>query len=106
MKYNIIEGPVLNDSVSRNVLCGTAFLISYTWIDSSGYLPFVLFDPKSNPLVIRIKIVPRFPMNPFFSLTKMPSGIFGVMTKLDRIGRKDFVDGNAQFIFCPVEIVS
>ena len=45
-------------------------------------------------------------MNVFYSLTKMPSGIFGVMTKLDRIGRKDFVDGNAQFIFCPVEIVS
>ena len=27
----------------------------------------------------------------------------GAMSKLDRIGRNDFRDGNAQFIFCPVD---
>ena len=96
----------MNDSVSRIVLGGTAYHIRFTWIDSAGYWTFGLYDTQNKPLVIGIKIVPRFPMNVFYSLTKMPSGIFGVMTKLDRIGRKGFVDGNAQFIFCPVEIVS
>lgn len=106
MEYTIIEVPDMNDSVSRVVLAGTAYHIRFTWIDSAGYWTFGLYDTQNKPLVIGIKIVPRFPMNVFYSLTKMPSGIFGVMTKLDRIGRKDFVDGNAQFIFCPVEIVS
>lgn len=106
MEYTIIEVPDMNDSVSRVVLAGTAYHIRFTWIDSAGYWTFGLYDTQNKPLVIGIKIVPRFPMNVFYSLTKMPSGIFGVMTKLDRIGRKDFVDGNAQFIFCPVEITS
>ena len=106
MDYIIIEVPDMNDSVSRIVLGGTAYHIRFTWIDSAGYWTFGLYDTQNKPLVIGIKIVPRFPMNVFYSLTKMPSGIFGVMTKLDRIGRKDFVDGNAQFIFCPVEITS
>ena len=106
MEYTIIEVPDMNDSVSRIVLGGTAYHIRFTWIDSAGYWTFGLYDTQNKPLVIGIKIVPRFPMNVFYSLTKMPSGIFGVMTKLDRIGRKDFVDGNAQFIFCPVEISS
>lgn len=106
MEYTIIEVPDMNDSVSRIVLGGTAYHIRFTWIGSAGYWTFGLYDTQNKPLVIGIKIVPRFPMNVFYSLTKMPSGIFGVMTKLDRIGRKDFVDGNAQFIFCPVEITS
>ena len=106
MEYTIIEVPDMNDSVSRIVLGGTAYHIRFTWIDSAGYWTFGLYDTQNKPLVIGIKIVPRFPMNVFYSLTKMPSGVFGVMTKLDRIGRKDFVDGNAQFIFCPVEITS
>ena len=106
MEYTIIEVPDMNDSVSRIVLGGTAYHIRFTWIDSAGYWTFGLYDTQNKPLVIGIKLVPRFPMNVFYSLTKMPSGIFGVMTKLDRIGRKDFVDGNAQFIFCPVEITS
>lgn len=106
MEYTIIEVPDMNDSVSRIVLGGTAYHIRFTWIDSAGYWTFGLYDTQNKPLVIGIKIVPRFPMNVFYSLTKMPSGIFGVMTKLDRIGRKDFVGGNAQFIFCPVEITS
>ena len=106
MEYTIIEVPDMNDSDPRIVVGGTAYHIRFTWIDSAGYWTVGLYDTQSKPLVIGIKIVPRFPMNVFYSLTKMPSGIFGVMTKLDRIGRKDFVDGNAQFIFCPVEIVS
>lgn len=104
MEYTIIEVPDMNDSVSRIVLGGTAYHIRFTWIDSAGYWTFGLYDTQNKPLVIGIKIVPRFPMNVFCSLTKMPSGIFGVMTKLDRIGRNDFIEGNAQFIFFPVEI--
>ena len=106
MEYTIIEVPDMNDSVSRVVLAGTAYHIRFTWIDSAGYWTFGLYDTQDNPIVIGVKIVPRFPINVFYSLTRMPTGIFGVMTKLDRIGRNDFTEGNAQFIFCPVEIRS
>ncbi len=104
MDYTIIEVPDMNDSVSRVVLNNTAYQIRFTWNDTGQYWKFGLYDAQSNPIVIGVKIVPRFPINVFYGVTRLPDGIFGVMTKKERIGRKDFVDGTASFIFCPVEI--
>lgn len=104
MDYIVIEVPDMNDSVSRVVLAGTAYLIRFTYNDTCDYWKFSLYNAQNEPIVLGIKIVPRFPLNVFYGVTKLPDGVFGVMTKLDRIGRNDFVDGNAQFVFCPVEI--
>lgn len=104
MEYSIIEVPDMNDSISRIVLAGTAHLIRFTYNDTGDYWKFSLYNAQNEPIVLGIKIVPRFPLNVFYGVTKLPNGVFGVMSKLDRIGRKDFVDGKAQFVFCPVEI--
>lgn len=104
MEYIIIEVPDMNDSISRVVLAGTAYLIRFTYNDTCDYWKFSLYNAQNEPIVLGIKIVPRFPLNVFYGVTKLPDGVFGVMTKLDRIGRKDFLNGNAQFVFCPVEI--
>lgn len=106
MEYIIIEVPDMNDSVSRVVLAGTAYLIRFTYNDTCDYWKFSLYNAQNEPIVLGIKIVPRFPLNVFYGVTKLPDGVFGVMTKLDRIGRNDFLNGNAQFVFCPVEIES
>ena len=103
MEYTIIEVPDLNDSMSRVVLNGKAYLIRITWNDRGGFWKFGLYDTQSQPIVIGIKIVPRFPMNLFYGVTALPSGVFGVMTKLEHIGRNDFLDGKASFVFCPAE---
>ena len=68
----------------------------------AGHANIVIY-PNLSAGNIGVKLVPRFPLNVFYGVTKLPSGVFGVMTKLDRIGRKDFVEGNAQFVFGPVE---
>ena len=106
MEYIIIEVPDMNDSVSRVVLAGTAYLIRFTYNDTCDYWKFSLYNAQNEPIVLGVKIVPRFPLNVFYGVTKLPDGVFGVMTKLDRIGRNDFLNGNAQFVFCPVEIES
>jgi hypothetical protein len=103
MDYTVIEVPNMNDSVSRIVLNNTAYQIRFTWNDTGGYWKFGLYDAQSNPIVIGIKIVPQFPLNVFYGATKLPDGIFGVISKQKRIGRNDFQTGNAQFVFCPVE---
>lgn len=104
MDYIIIEVPDLNDSISRVVLNGNAYQIRFTWNETGGYWKFGLYDTQSEPIVVGAKIVPRFPLNVFYGVTKLPDGIFGVMTKLEHIGRDDFKNGNASFVFCPVEI--
>ena len=103
MEYTIIAVPDLNDSISRIVLNSTVYQIRFTYNDTGDYWKFGLYDSQANPIVIGIKIVPQFPLNLFYGYTDLPWGVFGVFSKLDRIGRNDFADGNAQFIFCPAE---
>lgn len=104
MNYTVIEVPDLNDSVSRIVLAGTPYQIRFTYNDTKNYWKFSLYSAQGEPIALGIKIVPQFPLNLFHGLTKLPSGVFGVFTRLNRIGRNDFSGGNAQFIFCPVAI--
>lgn len=101
MDYTIIEVPDMNDSVSRVVLSGKQYNIRFTYNDTCDFWKFSLYDTQSNPIVLGIKIVPQFPLNIFFGVSEIPSGVFGVLTKLDRIGRNDFLDGKAKFIFVP-----
>ena len=102
MDYIIIEVPDMNDSVSRVVLNGVAYYIRFTYNDTGDYWKFGLYDSLKEPIVVGIKIVPNFPLNLFYGVTRLPFGVFGVTANLDRIGRNDFKRGNAKFIFAPL----
>ena len=103
MEYTIIEIPDMNDSISRIVLSGKVYNIRFTYNDTADYWKVGLYDSLNRPIVLGIKIVPRFPLNAFYGITEIPEGIFGVISNLDRIGRNDFKNGKAQFVFMPVE---
>ena len=104
MEYIIIEVPDLNDSVSRIVLNGKEYRIRFTYNSSGDYWKFSLYNTEGVPIVYGLKIVPNFPLNLFSGATDLPSGFFGTLTSLSRIGRNDFKNEKAKFIFCPVEI--
>lgn len=104
MNYTIIEVPDMNDSVSRIVLSKKAYLIRFTYNDTFDYWKFSLYDDQHKPIILGVKIVPNFPLNVFSGIAKLPDGVFGVFTKLTRIGREDFLNQKAQFVFCPVQI--
>lgn len=102
MDFSIIEVPDMNDSISRIVLAGKQYLLRFTYNDTGGYWCFGLSDSLGNIILSGVKIVPSFPLNLFYySVAEMPAGVFGVLTELDKIGRNDFKDGKAKFIFCP-----
>lgn len=104
MKYTIIEVPDMNDSVSRINISGKPYYIRFTYNDTCDYWKFSLYNSLKEPIVLGIKVVPSFPLNLFYGVTKIPDGIFGVLTNLDRVGRNDFKSGKAKFIFCPVDL--
>lgn len=101
MEYTIIEVPDMNDSISRIVLNGKQYNIRFTYNDTCDYWKFSLYDAQSKPIVLGIKIVPMFPLNVFYGVSDIPKGVFGALSKLERIGRNDFADGKAKFIFAP-----
>ena len=101
MDYIIIEVPDMNDSVSRIVLGEKQYQIRFTWNDTGCFWSFGLSDSLGNPLLIGVKIVPQFPLNLFSGDEKLPQGVFAVLTEKDRIGRMDFLEEGAKFVFIP-----
>lgn len=99
MKTTEISVPDFNDSFSRVVLSGKEYLIRFSYVDTFGYWTFGLFTTQKQPIVQGIKIVPRFPLNLYCSTQDMPNGVFGVFTELERIGRRDFIEGRAAFTY-------
>lgn len=102
MDYIIIEVPDMNDSTSRIVLNDTAYFIRFTYNDTSDYWKFSLYNSIMEPIILNVKIVPSFALNVFYCGLDLPDGVFGCLSSLEHVGRQDFVEGRAQFIFCPV----
>jgi len=103
MKILHISVPNMNDSFSRVVLDGAQFLIRFTWNDTAQRWSFGLYNMQKEPLAAGIRMVPRFPLNLQIADEGFPTGIFGVYSKLDIIGRDDFINGNATFAYIPTE---
>lgn len=101
MKYTVISVPDMNDSVSRLVLNKKEYRIRFTWNDTASYWTFGISDSLNSPIIEGIKIVPQFPLNLFNDREEAPNGLFVATTDNDKIGRKDFIDGKAQFLFIP-----
>lgn len=60
-----------------------------------------VMDSLGTPLLLGVKMVPQFPLNLLFGRDDMPRGIFAVLTEKESVGRQDFVDGTARFVFVP-----
>lgn len=96
-----IEVPDMNDSISRVTLANKEFLIRFTWNDTHGYWSFGIYDTEEKPLIHATKIVPYSPLNHFYTSRELPDGIFGCTTNQKTVGRDDFKNGVAEFIFIP-----
>ena len=94
-----IEVPDMNDSFSRVVLDGTAYLLRFTWSDFGRYWTFGIYTSLQEPIVQGIKIVPQYPLNLQYIDDRLPLGIFAVYTEKERILRDDFNDGTTIFAY-------
>lgn len=102
IRYTIIEVPDMNDSFSRIVLQGKSYYLRFTYNDTFGYWTFGIFNSLYEPIREGIKIVPQMVLNLFCGTMDMPSGVFGIITELEKVGRNDFAEGRAKFVFAPV----
>lgn len=92
--------PDKNDSFTRIVLDGDEYLFRFSYNYAGGFWVMGIYQNESTPIVTGMKILPTFPVNWYFrQYIELPKGILAVLTKLEKIGRKDFVDGNAQFVY-------
>ena len=101
-----IQLPDMNDSYSRLVLNKKEYLIRLTYSYTDDSWTFGLSKGSGEPIITGFKLVPNFPINRYFVNSDMPDGVFGVLTKLDRIGRNAFKNGEAKLVFVPTSELS
>ena len=95
----LIDVPKENDSVSRVTLAGKEYNIRFTYNVSTDRWYFSILDLNLNPLIGMVKIVPLHHLRWQYVSTDLPDGFFGCWTELDKVGKKDFKNGNAVFGF-------
>jgi len=98
-----IRVPNMNDSFSRVILCQQEYLVRFTYNGIYDYWSFGVYDMDKNILLQQRKIVPLAPLTHFDLSVHIPQGVFGCFTNLKHVGRKDFLNGNAEFAFIPWE---
>ncbi len=89
------------DAMHRVELAGGVYYIRFTYNDTDDSWSFGLYDTLMEPIMLGIKIVPRFPLDIFITNKEKPDGTFIAITDLERIGREDFQNGLAKFTFFP-----
>lgn len=98
-----ITPPDLNDSFSRIALLGKEYLLRFSWNDTGGFWTFGLYDMQQKPYIAGIRILPNVILNFFYQSHSLPDGFFLVKSGLETIGRDDFKNKKAQFLFVPAE---
>lgn len=101
VKY--IQVPNMNDSFSRVILCQQEYLLRFLYNSVYDYWTFGVYDLDRNTLLQQRRIVPLAPLTHFDLSVRIPQGIFGCLTNLKHVGRNDFQNGNAEFVFIPWE---
>lgn len=94
-----ITVPDMNDSVSDIKIDGVSYKIRFTYNSRYDYWSFGLKDSSGNDIISATKIVPNFPIFYFYSDDRIPDGAFGAYTTLKRIGRNDFKEDKADFVY-------
>lgn len=94
-----ITVPDKNDSISDITIDGVEYQIRFTYNGTGDYWSFGIENAEGEPIVAMTKIVPNFPLTHFFHTTDLPNGMFGAVSKEDRITRESFKKGTAEFVY-------
>lgn len=101
-EYTKVDIPYYNDCFVRIVIRNKAYLLRFSYLKACDTWTFGIYDIQYNPIVIGIKIVPGIPLNIQYIDEALPPAVWAVKTKLDRVGYRDFWDGNAEFLYVEV----
>ena len=62
---------------------------------------FGVYTAERQPIVSGVKVVPKWPLTHCYPGSGLPDGSFGVITDKAEVGRGDFLDNTALFVYIP-----
>lgn len=96
--------PDKNDSFTRIILDGVEYYFKFSYNYMGEFWTLGIFSSDKEPIVADIKITPTFPVNWYFrQYIELPKGILAVKASVEKIGRNDFADDNAKFVYITEE---
>ena len=101
IEYYEISVPDHNDSEMRVSLDGEYYYFRTTWNERGGFWLLSIYDANNNLIIGMAKLVPGTIWNFFYQSSCGPSGIIGVQSGNESIGRNDFINGSAHLIYVP-----
>lgn len=93
----------MNDSFSELSIDGVEYNLRFTYNEKYDYWSFGLYDEDEEPIIAMTRIVPNFPIFHFYTDVLIPQGVFGCLSDLDTVGRNDFNDLTAEFVYIPYD---
>ena len=94
--------PDINDSVGKIGIEGKEMFIRFTINPKFDYWSFGLYKGNREPILPMVKIVPNAPLTHYYRENGVPKGVFWCFSGQDRIGREDFKNNKAQFVYIPL----
>ncbi len=101
MKRLEIAVPDYNDSLTRIILSGQAYLLRFTYNDTYACWSLGIYDWEEKALVTGIRLVPRFPLNLF--CPGILKGVLAVLTDQERLTRNSFKQEQAILVYLTEE---
>lgn len=105
IRIDVISVPDYNDSFSKYRINGKEYQLRFSWNDTEQRWYFGVFDALRNPIFQGVKAVPQIALNQFCGIDEMYQGAFLVQTDQETVGRQDFLNGKAQFVYAYLEDV-
>lgn len=96
-----INIPDMNDSISTITIDDKEYKLRFTYNEIYNYWNFGLYNDDGAPLISMVKIVPNFPLMYPYAYSELPDGDFGCISELKNVGRNDFANKLAEFVFIP-----
>ena len=81
---------------------GTSGALDLAWqINGATEYGYYNFSPETNDMSLATLHEETNPDNLFWGTENAPLGVFGVLSRQETVGRRDFAEGRAKFIFIP-----
>jgi len=96
-----IEVPDMNDSMVDISIDREKFVLRFTYNEMNDFWSFGVYDNNREPIVAMTKIVPSFPLLHYYNDSRLPDGDFAVICEKENVGRYDFTNGDARFMYIP-----
>lgn len=94
-----------NDSFSNITIDREEYILRFTYNVMFDYYVMGIYDKDERPISTGMKLVPNYPINHYTNKSNTPTGIFSLITFVDKeaVSTKEIKDKSAILVYIPYD---